>query len=487
MIFHSAQFIIFFLIVTGLYFLAPGRARWVVLLAGSCYFYASGGAVFLAQVIAVTAGVFFLALKLDATGDDRKRSLVALGIVLLVLNLITFKYAAFLNESARGVAGAIGIGYSLPVFEALLPLGISFYTFQLISYLVDVTRKTVKAERHFGLFALYVMFFPKMVAGPIERAKSLLPQLHEIHGFDTTRVVAGLQLALWGMFKKVVVADRIAPIVAQVYDNPGTNDGVVTVLATWLYAFQIYCDFSGYTDIALGVALILGFKLSVNFNRPYAAVSIQDFWKRWHISLTSWLTDYVYTPLTRQKIFRIKFFNLMLIGLFATFVVSGFWHGANWTYVMWGALHGAYIVVSLLSRQWRARFADRIGLLRLPRVHHALKVVVTFNLVCFAYILFRSASIEDAFNMMGNLFVGWGTALYSAKTYIGANFSEIALSVIGIAIVVVADVLRGRMDLGAVLAARPKVRWALYYAGVASVVLLGAFYDSQQKFIYFRF
>jgi hypothetical protein len=480
----------FFVIVATVYFLSPERLRWIVLLLASAYFYATGGTIFLLQIIAATCATFWLAIKVQsAATSQQKKRLTTVGVLLLVANLVAFKYTAFLNETFRSVVGSLGLVYPIPVVEALLPLGISFYTFQLISYLIDVSRGTAPAERHLGLFALYVTFFPKIIAGPIERAKNLLPQLHTVHSFDAPRVVAGLQLMLWGAFKKVVVADRIAPIVSQVYDNPHAHDGVVTAIATWMYAFQIYCDFSGYTDMALGAALILGFRLAMNFDRPYMAISIQDFWKRWHISLTSWLTDYVYTPLTRQKLVKIKFYNLMLIGLFVTFVASGFWHGANWTFVAWGALHGFYIVASLqLRKPWNS-FATRIGLLKRPKLHRALKIIFTFNLVSFSYILFRASSIDDAMFMAGNLLTGWGNAIATAKPFIGNsdNFAHFFLSGVGILIVLAAESFKARMDLGRTIAARPWMRWSVYYTATVALLLLGALYGTEQKFIYFRF
>lgn len=487
MVFNSIEFLVFFSIVVLGNFLLPLRMRWIWLLAASLFFYGFSEPVFLVQILAATALSFYLALRIDGVADKQvKQRWLTAGIVLLVANLVAFKYASFLNETLRSMLGWMGIGYASPVLTMLLPIGISFYTFLLIAYLVDVFRG-MRAERHAGIFTLYVMFFPKLVAGPIERARNLLPQLHARRPFDYQQVTVGLQLMLWGAFKKVVVADRIAPFVQQVYDQPQSHDGVTITVVTWMYAFQIYCDFSGYTDMALGAAAILGFKLMENFNRPYFAVSIQDFWKRWHISLTSWLTDYVYTPFTRQRLIKMKFYNLMLLGLFITFVVSGLWHGAQWTFVAWGALHGLYIVAALqLQKPWNA-FARYIGLAERPALHRALKIVFTFNLVCFAYILFRAHSMADAWYMMTHLFTGWHQALYTLETIIMSNSAEFALAVAGIMVVMGVETLKGRIDIGAALAARPRLRWSLYYAGATSIVMLGAFYGLNQSFIYFRF
>lgn len=385
MAFVSAQFVIFFLAVVVVHFALPARARWIWLLAASLLFYGFAEPIYLVQILAATGVSFWLGQRIEAAPDKKaKQPIMALGVVLLTLNLVVFKYTPFLNETLRSVLGLASVPYPVPELQWLLPIGISFYTFQLISYLVDVFRGQQKAERNLGAFTLYVTFFPKLVAGPIERAKNLLPQIHASPAFNRVDVMLGLQLILWGAFKKVFVADRIAPFVNSIYDNPEAANGVQIAFATWLYAFQLYCDFSGYTDMALGIALVFGYRLTQNFNRPYFATSIQDFWKRWHISLTSWLTDYIYTPLTRQKTFKIKLFDLMLYAMFITFVVSGLWHGAAWTFVVWGALHGSYIVVSLLLQKRWNTFARNIKLTERPNLYRGLKITVTFyaRLLC---------------------------------------------------------------------------------------------------------
>ena len=489
MAFISTQFLIFLLVVTAVHFMLPVRARWIWLLAASLFFYGLAEPIYLIQILAATGVSFWLGKRIEAAPDKKaKQRVMALGVLLLAANLVVFKYTPFLNETLRSLLGMANVEYPVPELQWLLPIGISFYTFQLISYLVDVFRGQQKAEREFGAFALYVTFFPKLVAGPIERAKNLLPQIHAHPAFDRAQAMLGMQLILWGLFKKVFVADRIAPFVNAIYDNPEAANGVQIAFATWLYAFQLYCDFSGYTDIALGIALIFGDRLTQNFNRPYFATSIQDFWKRWHISLTSWLTDYIFTPITRQKTFKIKFFNLMLYGMFITFVVSGLWHGAAWTYVVWGALHGGYIVVSLLLQKRWNNFARAIKLIDRPNLYRALKISVTFSLVCFAYIFFRASSMDDALHMVASLGTGWGAFKDNMLSVVGANRNEFFLALIGITVVMGAEVLQGRINMRQAIDARPAwMRWSLYYVGTLAVVLLGAFYGSQTAFIYFRF
>lgn len=488
MILTSIEFLVFFTIVAAGNFLLPHRVRWIWLLAASLYFYGLFGPIFILQVLAASALSFYLAFRIAAAPErDLKKRILTLGVLLNVGNLVVFKYTSFLNESVRSVCSWFDAGYPVPVLDLLLPIGISFYTFQLISYLVDVYRGG-EPERHFGLFALYVLFFTKIIAGPIERARNLLPQLHGVHHFDYARAVSGLQLMLWGWFQKVVVADRLAPFVNRVYDNPQDYDGVSAAFATFLYAFQIYCDFAGYTNIALGAALVLGFKLMENFNRPYFATSVPDFWKRWHISLTSWLTDYVYTPLSRSKKIKIKWYNLMLLSLFVTFIVSGFWHGAQWTFVAWGAVHAIFVVASTASQKRRASFYRRIGLTNWPRLHHAAKVASTFSLVTFAYIFFRANSMDDALQILANLFTGWSDPASGVKAVIRGRFPELIVPVLGAALVMGSEYVRGSGDMRDWVKARPAwARFGFYYAGAVSIVFFGAFFGGEQDFIYFRF
>jgi hypothetical protein len=342
----------------------------------------------------------------------------------------------------------------------------------------------MRAETHIVPFALYVSFFPKIVAGPIERAKTLIPQFLVQHNFDYERSCFAIQLILWGAFKKIVVADRIAPFVARVYDNPQAVDGVAVTVATVLYAFQIYCDFSGYTDIAIGSALILGFKLMNNFNRPYIATSIQDYWKRWHISLTSWLTEYVYTPMSRTTAIRIKWFYLMLLSIFATFVLSGFWHGAQWTFVAWGALHGSYIVVSMLLQKPRTLLVKLVGLHKSPRLLRAVKISVTFGLVCLAYVLFRANSLSDAIHMYSQIPFGWSHAFSNLNAIVAGQRPELLLAIVGIAVVLSVEALR---DYRPVETLPDLSRWGIQYAVILSIVFFGALYSIDQQFIYFRF
>lgn len=490
MVFNSLSFVFFFSVVLGLFFLVPQKLKWAFLLASSVWFFVGGaGSPLLLLHIALTiAAAYWLGQRIDAESDAApKRRWLQTAIVLLGANLFVFKYTGFTNESLRSVASGLGLSYPVPVIQMLLPLGISFYTFQLISYVVDVY-KGMKAERHFGVFALYVMFFPKFLAGPIERAKNLLPQLHVEQHFDYDRISAGLQLMLWGAFQKVVVADRVALFVNEAYADPRAHTGATMVFATWLFAFQVYCDFAGYTNMAIGAAQTLGYKLSPNFNRPYFATSVQDFWKRWHISLTSWLTDYIYTPLTRTKKIKLKWYYLMLLSLLFTFVFSGLWHGANWTFVAWGTLHGIYLVTATMTQKWRTKIHKKTGLIKRKKLHNALKVMSTFALVCFAYILFQAKSIADAAYIIGHLHTGWADPAAGVSALIDHRWAPMAFGVLGIAVVVWADATASDKLDQQLLNGKPRwVRWTANYACAAAIAVLGAFEHGNADFIYVQF
>ncbi len=490
MILSSFQFVGFLAIVLGTFFLVPHKVRWAFLLLASAYFYAQGAAspLLLFHLGATVVAAYWLGLRIEATSEaKRKRRWLEIAVVLLGCNLLGFKYTVFANESLRSMAGFLELGYPVPVVHVVLPLGISFYTFQLISYVVDVYKGVIKAERHLGVFAVYVSFFPKLLAGPIERGKSLLPQLHAETRFDYDRVTSGLQLMIWGAFQKVVVADTLAPFVTDAYADPRAHAGPAMVFATWLFAFQVYCDFAGYTNMAIGAARTLGYELSPNFNRPYLATSVQDFWKRWHISLTSWLTDYIYTPLTRTKKIKIKWYYLMLLSLLVTFVFSGLWHGANWTFVLWGTLHGVYLVFAVMTQKWRTSVHKKTGLLKRKRLHRMVKIATTFTLVCFAYILFEARSVGDAAYIIGHLHTGWAAPIDGIVHLIARRWAPLVFGLLGVAIVLFVDQKSEEQRKQFTLADRPRwVRWTANYVGAVAVVVLGAG-AGDANFIYVQF
>ncbi|MGZ5286161.1 MAG: MBOAT family O-acyltransferase, partial [Flavisolibacter sp.] len=352
MLFNSIEFLFFFPIVTILYFVLPHKWRWLHLLIASCVFYMAFIPIYL-LILFFTIIIDYIAgiMIENATGRRRKNYLI-MSIVANVGVLAVFKYYNFFIENINQLFHSWNITTSnVPYLDIILPIGLSFHTFQAMSYTIEVYRGKYKAEKHFGIYALYVMFYPQLVAGPIERPQNVLPQFHEKKFFNYDNVTDGLKLMMWGMFKKVVIADRLVQLTDPVFNDPHAYSPMVIVLAAIFFSFQIFCDFSGYSDIALGSARVMGFKLMKNFDRPYQARSISEFWKRWHISLSTWFRDYLYISLGGNRVSIPRWY----FNLFFVFLVSGFWHGANWTFVIWGALHGFYLVFAIISEKARDR------------------------------------------------------------------------------------------------------------------------------------
>lgn len=351
----------------------------------------------------------------NAEGRKRKLYLIA-SLVANIGVLAVFKYYNFFIDNLNILTQGFGVSDPLPYLSIILPIGLSFHTFQAMSYTIEVYRGNYKAERHFGIYALYVMFYPQLVAGPIERPQNLLHQFYEKHEFEYQRVVDGLKLMLWGFFMKLVIADRLALYVNKVYDFPDEHSGKSFALATVLFAFQIYCDFAGYSNIAIGAAKVMGFNLMTNFNRPYFSKSISEFWKRWHISLSSWFKDYVYISLGGNRLSVPRWY----LNLFVVFLLSGLWHGANWTFIVWGAINGFYLVFAIATKSLRAKISNTIGLARFPKMNNSIQILITFTLISFSWIFFRSDSITEAINiikkiatMEGELFINKSAFAYS--------------------------------------------------------------------------
>ncbi len=489
MLFNSVEFLcIFFPVVTGLYFVLPHRWRWALLLAASCWFYMAFVPVYI-LILAFTIGVDYVAGIWIARSEGRKRKLLlTASIVANVGVLAFFKYFNFLNESIAALVRGLGFNYGVPDLGILLPIGLSFHTFQSLSYTIEVYRRHQKAEHNFGIFALYVMFYPQLVAGPIERPENLLNQINATTDgvgmrsrFDQERIVQGLKQMLWGFFKKIVIADRCAVIVDQVYNGPGNYGALSIALATYLFAVQIYCDFSGYTDIALGAARVMGFNLMVNFRTPYLSASISEFWKRWHISLSSWFRDYLYIPLGGNRVVKWRWYwNLMIV-----FVVSGLWHGADWTYVIWGGLHGTYLVLAILFAPLLARFTKGIGLDAAPRLKHWTNVFITVQLASFAWIFFRAKDIHYAHALVHRLFT---TPIASADLrhlYDALPRGAFGVTLIMTALFMVMDPWYDAWVKGEENAPRGLVGKVVYPALLAAILLFG--YFGATSFIYFQF
>lgn len=468
MLFNSVSFLLFFPIVTIGYFALPARRRWAWLVLASALFYMAFVPHYILILIAVIAIDYVSGLLIEPATGARRKLILAISISTNVIFLCVFKYWNFAMENIAGAAHVLGARFDPPMLSILLPIGLSFHTFQSMSYTIEVYRGTVRAERHLGIFALYVLFYPQLVAGPIERPQNLLGQFHTPQRFLPENVVAGLRLCIWGFLKKVVVADRLAELVNTVYASPSTHSGPALLLAAYLFSFQIYCDFSGYSDIARGTARVMGYDLMVNFRRPYLSLSMGEFWRRWHVSLSTWFRDYVYVPLGGGKRSRLRRFrNIMIV-----FLLSGLWHGASWHFVVWGALNG--LLVAVEARQTHERTH---GLARLARA------VWVFHLATLCWIFFRAESIHDAVTILSRIPTGWSR---SAVADLGMSSARLAshFGVVGLLLVVDWALESGSLPRWFV--ARPRwVRWALYYTCVTVIVFFGA--STTAQFIYFQF
>lgn len=479
MSFVSAEFLLFFAVTIPLYFLTPFRFRWVLLLIASYIFYIYWNANYIILIVFSTLVDYLAARAIHATDAQnliRRRALLSLSLMVNLGVLFTFKYFNFFSDSF-----AVLVGSDPFMLDVLLPVGISFYTFQSMSYTIDVYRGMIAPEKHFGIFATFIAFFPQLVAGPIERAGNMLPQFYEKHRLDYGRIVDGLRLILWGAFKKMVIADRVAYYVNAVYAQPEQYSGTVLMMATVFFAFQIYCDFSGYSDIAIGTAKIMGFDLMQNFRQPYLSRSIREFWRRWHISLSTWFRDYLYIPLGGNRVP----FGRMLLNLMIVFVVSGLWHGANWTFVVWGALHGGFIVIETILTRNRPRDA------RNPWWMSAFSLVFTFVLVNIAWIFFRAESIEQAWYVLTHLLSFNAPITDILQPFEGALLGaqgEFIVSMGVILVLMVFDGIDARWNAMRFIGRRYwLIRWAFYYVlgfGVAFSLIYGI---GSSEFIYFQF
>jgi len=429
-------------------------------------------------IVSSTLIAYISAIQIEKHREKIKKKIyLALCICFNLGLLFAFKYFNFFNDTVHSIFSQFNIFYNIPAFKVLLPVGISFYTFQIISYMTDVYRGTTKAEKHLGVFALFVSFFPQLVAGPIERSKNLLPQFFEKHNFDYERFRSGLLLIMWGFFKKVVIADRLAIFVNSVYNNPTDYTGMPLILGTICFGFQVYCDFSGYCDIAIGSARVMGFRLTDNFNRPFASKSVSEFWSRWHITLSSWMRDYVYYPIVFNKKFQGTW--VILCAVMISFTLIGLWHGANWTFIIVGILQGAAICYEILTKKIRNKLFKNIP----ERLYSVLCIFCTFFYLCFTIIFFRARNISDAFYIVKNLFVN---ITFSEQILVGLNTYEFSIAVIAILVMEGVQFLQKQNTLAKFIYTSPRlVRWTLYYALIFSIILLGEF--NQTVFIYFQF
>ncbi|MBC7425986.1 MAG: MBOAT family protein [Bacteroidia bacterium] len=487
MLFNSFEFLIFFPVVTLLYFLLPHKFRWLLLLIASCGFYMAFVPKYII-ILGFTIVVDYIAgILIEQSEGRKKKLLLTASIIANVGVLAVFKYFNFINENLTTLVQSFGIENPVPFLKFALPIGLSFHTFQAMSYTIEVYRGNQKAEKHFGIYSLYVMFYPQLVAGPIERPQNILHQFYEKHQFSYRNAADGLKLVAWGLFKKVVIADRLAQLVNQVYNNPDQYQGIPIVIAVIFFSYQIYCDFSGYTDIALGCSQVMGFKLVKNFNRPYAATSINEFWSRWHISLSSWFRDYFYIPLGGNRLGIPRWY----LNLFLVFIVSGLWHGAAWTFIAWGALHGLYTVMSRATKTARKKYSVTIGLDSKPKLDKFLSTIFVFIIVSIAWVFFRAPSFSSAWQVLQGLFKGWGnyTSIKAIKDSLGNLGMEKPDILFGFGLIIFLEWVQRFQINGSIrniISEKPTVvRWAIYYGVVVAIILFGVF--NQSKFIYFQF
>jgi D-alanyl-lipoteichoic acid acyltransferase DltB (MBOAT superfamily) len=468
MIFNSVHFIFFFIATTILYYALPHRFRWAFLLAISCYFYMVFRPIYI-LILAGTIVVDYVAgLFLESTTNPRRKKIfLVASIIANVGVLAVFKYYNFINDNLTELLGVFHLKNEIPMLRILLPIGLSFHTFQAMSYTIEVYRGKQQAEKHFGMYALYVMFYPQLVAGPIERPQNILHQLKEKVVFNYDHIVSGLKLILWGLFVKVVIADRLSIYVDIVYNSPEHHSAISSLVATLFFTFQIYCDFSGYSSIAIGCAKVLGIDLMINFRRPYMSTSIREFWSRWHISLSTWFRDYLYIPLggNRVSVYR-NMFNLFFV-----FLVSGLWHGANWTFIIWGALHGFYLMMEIV-------FDRLVPSIKLPR---SIRWILNFVLVAIAWVFFRASNFQTAKQILKNIYT-----FKPGPLYIG-NASYLVYSFFAILFLFAAEYNAEKLNnrYAWLYSERKVLRWSAYLLLILTLLSIGVFNGGQ--FIYFQF
>ncbi len=490
MLFNSLKFLIFFPAVTLIYFLIPQKIKYLWLLAASYYFYMCWNPEYALLMALSTAVTYLSGIFISRGKTDLSRKLtVAASFTINFAILFYFKYFYFTMDNINAIRHFFGLGTLVPKFDVILPVGISFYTFQALSYTVDVYRRDIEAEKNPLRYALFVSFFPQLVAGPIERSKNLLKQVNDEHHFDYERVRKGLLLMLWGFFQKLVIADRTAILVNSVYNNMSAYSGMAVAAATAAFALQIYCDFASYSLIAKGAAKVMGFELMKNFEQPYLSVSIAEFWRNWHISLSSWFKDYLYIPLGGNRKGNVrKYFNLMVV-----FLVSGLWHGASWHYVIWGAIHGFYQIVGGVSKNLRRFICAILNIDRQTPQYRFFQRIITFLLVCFAWIFFRSENMSQSVEAVRKIFTD-----FRPWTLYNGGITSMGLDIANLTVLFGAVILqifvsltehKGISVAGTVEQMHVFARWPLYLMLLFSVLVFGIYgpgFEASQ-FIYFQF
>ena len=487
MLFNSLTFLIFLLIILTSYYILPYKFRWYLLFIGSCIFYMAWRIEFIFLILFSSFFNYYIGILIEKY-ENKAKAILSIGLFINFFILFVFKYSIFVNHSFMSLYNYLNIPYPIKDFDIVLPMGISFYTFQATSYTIDIYRKRYKAEKNMLKVALYIMFFPQLVAGPIERADMLLNQLFLNHKFNINNISTGIKIMLIGYFKKIVIADRVAILVNTVYNSPYDYNGISFIIATIFFAVQLYCDFSGYSDIAIGCAKLFGIDLMENFKSPYFSKTIKEFWTRWHISLSSWFKDYLYIPLGGNRKGTIRtYINLMI-----TFLVSGLWHGANYTFIIWGGLNGLYQIVGDLKNKMLKALGFNINNKYINNFLNIFRILITFSLICFSLIFFRANTAKDAFYIVENLFnditnINNIQYLYNISTELGLNIFEILLVTMCIVILFFIEIFEYKNRIYVSLNKAPFIiRFSFYYVITLIIISMGVFSDAGQ-FIYFQF
>lgn len=479
MLFNSVHFAIFLPIIFAFYWISPAKLRWIVILISSYYFYMSWDIRYIVLILFITVCSYFGAIAIEKVSNDAiKRMFLYVVVAMLIGLLVVFKYLNFVLDAMRNFFSVFHVFLHPLNLTILLPVGISFYTFQAISYIIDVYQNKIKAEYHFGKYAAFISFFPQLVAGPIERSQNLLPQIRKEHVFDYSMACYGMKRMAWGFFKKLVIADTLAILIDPVFSNIYDYQGGSILIASLFFSFQIYCDFSGYSDIAMGTANLFGIQLMQNFKSPYLSSSLKEFWKRWHISLSSWFQDYVYVPLGGNRRGKINYYrNIMII-----FLISGLWHGAAWHFVLWGGIHGCLRIFEDVYHKKRKKHDTNI-------VKRLIAIISVFFIINLTWLFFR-VGVKEACFAIKNIFVGISNPEHYLKegiNQLNMGRNQILQICISLLILLVYDFIDKENDVIKIIAKQNVIiRWGIYYT-IGFFILLWGIQASPTAFIYFQF
>ena len=479
MSFNSIEYLIFFPIVLALYFAFEHKYRWLILLIASCIFYMSWNWHYIFLILFSALIDYFVAIKIgEITNKQHRKLYLYLSLVTNLGLLFVFKYFNFFISNVETFLQSLSCDYLYPHLQLLLPVGISFYTFQALSYTIDVYRGIKKPEKHLGIFLLYITFFPQLVAGPIERSTRLIRQFYIKQSLKYENISQGLRHMLWGFMKKIVIADHLAIYVNQVYNHLGDYHGFTIIIATLFFAFQIYCDFSGYSDIAIGTARLFGIDLMKNFHSPYLARSVREFWKRWHISLSTWFKDYVYIPLGGNRLGPLYWYR----NIFLVFVISGIWHGANWTFVLWGTLHGSALILEAMTVKWRHALYEITHLNKFGVLLNSFKRVVCFGFILLTWTCFRANNLQDLGSIAHKIIFDLNYRYFK----ITVESFDFNFAIVSILLLVALEALHNKYNLVERFARLGILeRWVSYAILVVLILLFSGI--GTQEFIYFQF